>query len=271
MKFVKCYLLLFQKISTDRANCGDLEVRFEFLFVTPCFTCHVEVNGSLSTVFCRLVSYYRQISQRQIKHFPWTLVGGGDASPSPGQNVYNFLWFSGKIGQIVGRRLPWVLESPSLSNPGSATDGSTLCLNFAFYFTDLFLEETVEAFVCEHKVLNITCPADKRIEILSANYGRTVSCYESLLSAFRRNGEGDVFTRVCLSVHTQGGTPSSADGGGGYPHPPDEGGRSTPSGQQGVPQFSWWRFPCLANWGGYPIWPMREGTLISGSGYPLQK
>ena len=46
---------------------------------------------------------------------------------------------------------------------------------FYNFLTDLFLEETTETFVCEHKTLDITCPADKQIEIISANYGRTVS------------------------------------------------------------------------------------------------
>ena len=48
--------------------------------------------------------------------------GGREGRAPPAQNFFIFMQFSGRIGQIIGWRLPLGLVPPPLGNPGSATD-----------------------------------------------------------------------------------------------------------------------------------------------------
>ena len=68
--------------------------------------------------------------------------------------------------------------------------------------------------------------------------------------AFRRNGEGTVFTGVCPYF----------GGGGGVPHPAD----------RGVPSSSQWRHPHLADIGATPIWLTKGVPSPANGGCPIQ-
>ena len=59
--------------------------------------------------------------------YPQTLVSGGSKgarrmrAPPLARNLFIFMQFSGKIGQIIGWHPPSGLGAPPLGNPGSAT------------------------------------------------------------------------------------------------------------------------------------------------------
>ena len=55
--------------------------------------------------------------------FPFAVadLGGEGRAPPLAQNVFIFMQFSGKIGQIIGWRPPFGVSAPPLGNPGSAT------------------------------------------------------------------------------------------------------------------------------------------------------